>query len=261
MPELLSEAGGAVHRLTLNRPARRNALTPDLARAIVDQLDRVEESGRAELVVLRGAGGHFCAGLDLHWLRGLGESPGIADLQRGLSDFQAAVLAIVRCPVPVLAVVEGTAAGFGLDLALACDLRLAGADATFTSAFARMGLVPDGGSTFTLPRLVGIGPALRLLLAGETIDATRAQAIGLVDEVVRTGAMDDEVAILVQRLTAGATSSVRAIKRLVRAQEVGALEQVLSAEGAAQLQALQGPEFRRRLEAFAARLAARAEGA
>jgi 2-(1,2-epoxy-1,2-dihydrophenyl)acetyl-CoA isomerase len=261
MPELLSEAGGAVHRLTLNRPARRNALTPDLARAIVEQFDLVEESGQAEVVVLRGAGGHFCAGLDLHWLRGLGESPSIADLQRGLADFQAAVLAIVRCPVPVLAVVEGTAAGFGFDLALACDLRLAATDATFTSAFARMGLVPDGGSTFTLPRLVGIGPALRLLLAGETIDATRAQAIGLVDEVVRTGAMDDEVAALVQRLTAGATSSVRAIKRLVRAQEVGALEQVLSAEGAAQLQALQAPEFRRRLEAFAARLAARAEGA
>jgi 2-(1,2-epoxy-1,2-dihydrophenyl)acetyl-CoA isomerase len=261
MPELLSEAGGAVHRLTLNRPARRNALTPDLARAIVEQLDLVEESGQAEVVVLRGAGGHFCAGLDLHWLRGLGESPGIADLQRGLGDFQAAVLAIVRCPIPVLAVVEGTAAGFGLDLALACDLRLAGTDATFTSAFARMGLVPDGGSTFTLPRLVGIGPALRLLLAGETIDASRAQAIGLVDEVVRTGAMDDEVAALVQRLTGGATSSVRAIKRLVRAHEIGALEQVLSAEGAAQLQALQGPEFHRRLEAFAARLAARAEGA
>ncbi len=259
--ELLSEADGAVHRLTLNRPARRNALTPSVARAIADELDRVEDSGQAELVVLRGAGGHFCAGLDLHWLRGLGEVPPVAELQRGLGDFQAAVLAIVRCPVPVLAVVEGTAAGFGLDLALACDLRLAGADATFTSAFARMGLVPDGGSTFTLPRLVGIGPALRLLLAGETIDAARAQAIGLVDEVVPSDAVDAEAASLARRLTAGATSSVRAIKRLVRAQEVGALEQVLSTEGAAQLQALQGPEFRQRLEAFAARLAARAEGA
>jgi len=262
MPEeLLSEAGGAVHRLLLNRPARRNALTPSLARAIAEELDRVEESGQAELVVLRGAGGHFCAGLDLHWLRGLGDAPSVMDLQRGLGDFQSAVLAIVRCPVPVLAVVEGTAAGFGLDLALACDLRLAGPDAAFTSAFARMGLVPDGGSTFTLPRLVGIGPALRLLLAGETIDATRAQAIGLVDEVVPTGSLEHEIAALAQRLTAGATSSVRAIKRLVRAREVGALEQVLSAEGAAQLQALQGPEFRRRLEAFAARLAVRAEGA
>jgi enoyl-CoA hydratase/carnithine racemase len=163
--------------------------------------------------------------------------------------------------VPVLAVVEGTAAGFGLDLALACDLRLAARDASFTSAFARMGLVPDGGSTFTLPRLVGIGPALRLLLAGETIDASRASAIGLVDEVVDPAHIEAEVSTLATRLTAGATASVRAIKRLVRTQEVGALEQVLAMEGAAQLQALQGPEFRRRLAAFTARATARAEGA
>jgi len=259
--ELLSHIDGAVHRLTLNRPARRNALTPGLARALVQSLDDVEASGGAELVVLRGAGGHFSAGLDLHWLRSLGELPAVTDLQHGLADFQAAILAIVRCPVPVLAVLEGTAAGFGLDLALACDLRLATREASFTSAFARMGLVPDGGSTFTLPRLVGIGPALRLLLAGETIDAARAQAIGLVDEIVDAAQVDAEISTLASRLTAGATSSVRAIKRLVRAQEVGALEQVLAMEGAAQLQALQGPEFRRRLAAFTARLAARAEGA
>jgi 2-(1,2-epoxy-1,2-dihydrophenyl)acetyl-CoA isomerase len=258
--ELLSHADGAVHRLTINRPGRRNALTPSLARSIAEELDQVEELGRAELVVLRGAGGHFSAGLDLHWLRSLGDMPAVADLQRGLADFQAAVLAVVRCPVPVLAVLEGTAAGFGLDLALACDLRLAASNASFTSAFARMGLVPDGGSTFTLPRLVGIGPALRLLLAGETIDAGRAQAIGLVDEIVDSASLDREVSALAERLTAGATTSVRAIKRLVRSQEVGALEQVLASEGAAQLQALQGAEFRRRLEAFAARLAARAEG-
>ena len=258
--ELLSHVDGAVHRLTINRPARRNALTPDLALAIAQALEGIGESGGADLVVLRGAGGHFSAGLDLHWLRGLGDLPTVTTLQHGLADFQAAVLAVARCPVPVVAVVEGTAAGFGLDLALACDLRLAATSARFTSAFARMGLVPDGGSTFTLPRLVGIGTALRLLLTGETIDAARAQAIGLVDEVVEAAVIDDEIAALAGRLTAGATSSVRAIKRLVRAQDVGALEQVLAAEGAAQIQALQSPEFRRRLEAFAARPAARAEG-
>jgi enoyl-CoA hydratase/carnithine racemase len=260
--ELLSHADGAVHRLTINRPARRNALTPALARTLARTLDEVEESGEAELVVLRGACGHFSAGLDLHWLRALGDIPPVGELQRGLADFQAAVLAVVCCPVPVLAVVEGTAAGFGLDLALACDLRIASRDATFTSAFARMGLIPDGGSTFTLPRLVGIGPALRLLLAGETIDAARALAIGLVDEVADPAHLDAEVATLETRLTAGASSSVRAIKRLVRAQEIGAIEQVLATEGAAQLQALQSPEFRRRLEAFTAgRSARRTEGA
>jgi len=257
--ELLSQADGLAHHLTLNRPGRRNALTPNLARELAQEVERISDGGTAGAIVLSGAGGNFCAGLDLHWLRSLGSTPNITDLQRGLSDFQSAVLAIVRSPVPVVAVVQGSAAGFGLDLALACDLRLATAGATFTSAFARMGLVPDGGSTFTLARLVGVGRALRILTAGESLDANRAQAIGLVDDVVDEGAIEAELAQLLAALAGGAASSIRAIKRLVRAPELGALEQALAAEGAAQLQALQGPEFHRRLQAFAARLAARSE--
>jgi 2-(1,2-epoxy-1,2-dihydrophenyl)acetyl-CoA isomerase len=124
-----------------------------------------------------------------------------------------------------------------------------------------MGLVPDGGSTFSLPRLVGPGQALRLLLAGESLDATRAHAIGLVDDVVDDAGLEQEVRRLTERLSANAPSSIRAIKRLVRAPEIGALEQALSTEGAAQVQALQGTEFRRRLESFAARQTARTEGA
>src|SRR6266508_3746659 len=97
--ELLYSVEGPVHRLTLNRPARRNALTPALARELALTIDAIEESARAESVVLSGAGGHFCAGLDLHWLRSLGPGATVADLQHGLSDFQAVVLAVVRCPV------------------------------------------------------------------------------------------------------------------------------------------------------------------
>jgi 2-(1,2-epoxy-1,2-dihydrophenyl)acetyl-CoA isomerase len=159
----------------------------------------------------------------------------------------------VRCPVPVLAVVEGTAAGFGLDLALACDIRLAESGATFTSAFARMGLVPDGGSTFTLPRLLGPGRALRFLMAGETLSAARAFALGLVDEARDGPEFDAAVAAVTKSIAAAAPSSVRTIKRLVRGDEVGALEQALASEGAAQIQALQSPEFHRRLEAFVSR--------
>jgi 2-(1,2-epoxy-1,2-dihydrophenyl)acetyl-CoA isomerase len=251
--ELLSQTDGAVYRLVLNRPGRRNALTPDLARALAEEIDQAGDGADYRAIVLSGAGGHFCAGLDLHWLRSLGEHPTLSQLQHGLADFQSTLLAIVRCPLPVLAVVQGTAAGFGFDLALACDLRVAAAGATFTSAFARIGLVPDGGSTFTLPRLIGLGHALHVLMTGETLDGTAARAIGLVDEVAEDGDLDNRVRRLVESITAGAPSSIRTIKRLVRASEVGALEQALSAEGAAQLQALQGAEFLRRLEAFAAR--------
>jgi len=251
--ELLSREEGPVHRLTLNRPARRNALTPELAAAIARELDLIEERGAAQVVVLGGAGGHFCAGLDLHWLRSLGDLPSTTELQRGLSHFQSAVLGIVRCPLPVVAELRGTAAGFGVDLALACDMRLAESGATFTSAFARMGLVPDGGSTFTIPRLAGLGHALRFLLAGETLTAARACALGLVDEVKDEPELDAAIAALTRGIVGAAPASVRTIKRLIRAQELGALEQALTSEGASQIQALQSPEFHRRLEAFASR--------
>jgi 2-(1,2-epoxy-1,2-dihydrophenyl)acetyl-CoA isomerase len=261
MSELVSEPDGPIHRLTLNRPARRNALTPGLARGLAQEIEQVEEGGEARVILLSGAGGHFCAGLDLHWLRSLGATPSISDLQHGLSDFQSAVIAIVRCPIPVLAVVQGTAAGFGFDLALACDMRLAGSSATFTSAFARIGLVPDGGSTFTLPRLVGVGRAMRMLMTGETLDAMEAFSIGMVEEVSEDSALDTAVRRMVNALLECSGASIRSIKRLTRAPEVGALEQALSTEGAAQLQALQSPEFRSRLEAFAARLASREQPA
>jgi 2-(1,2-epoxy-1,2-dihydrophenyl)acetyl-CoA isomerase len=255
MVELVSEADGAIHRLTLNVPARRNALTPGMARGLAQEIDRIEEAGQARVLLLSGSGGHFCAGLDLHWLRSLGNTPCISDLQHGLADFQSAVLAIVRCPLPVLAVVQGTAAGFGFDLALACDMRLAGSSAVFTSAFARIGLVPDGGSTFTLPRLVGVGRAMRLLLTGEPVDAQGALSIGLVEDLVADSELDSGVRRVVKGLLEASGSSVRTIKRLSRAQEVGALEQAMSSEGAAQLQALQSVDFQTRLEAFTARVA------
>lgn len=248
--ELLSREEGQVHRLTLNRPTRRNALTPDLAAELALELDRIAERGAAQVVVLGGAGGHFCAGLDLQWLRSLGEVPAAPQLQRGLAAFQSAVLAIVRCQLPVIAELRGSAAGFGLDLALACDMRLAESGATLTSAFSRMGLVPDGGSTFTLPRLVGLGHALRFLMTGETVTAERACGLGLVDEVTATGELDAAIAAVASAITSAAPTSVRAVKRLVRADELGALEQALASEGALQIQALQSPEFQRRLEAF-----------
>jgi 2-(1,2-epoxy-1,2-dihydrophenyl)acetyl-CoA isomerase len=144
-------------------------------------------------------------------------------------------------------------AGFGFDLSLACDMRLAGSSATFTSAFARMGLVPDGGSTFTLPRLVGVGRALRVLMTDQALDASSALSIGLVVVVIEDGELEAGVARIVGAIVAAAGPSIRAIKRLSRAQEVGALEQALSTEGAAQLQALQTPDFRARLQAFASR--------
>ena len=255
MDDLLSRADGTAWRLTLNRPARRNALTPELAHALAGEIERVSAAGSARVILLEGAGGHFCAGLDLRWLETLGATPDQEDIRRGLQRFQSAILAIVRAPLPVVAVVRGAAAGFGVDLAVACDMRLAGTSVSFTSAFSRMGLVPDGGSTYGLPRLIGDGAALRFLLASETVNAQSALRWGLVDEVVEEHELEARVSALAGALAANAPGSLASIKRLCRAEDLAGLTRALEAEGEAQTAAFLSPEFQRRLAAFLARSA------
>ena len=244
---------GAGRVLTLHRPARRNALTPELGRALGRQLGAAAQDPEIRAVVLRGAGGHFCVGLDLKWFATLGEDPGAAALQQGLFEFQQAVLAIVACPLPVVAALEGSVAGFGLDLALACDVRIAADTLTVSSSFARMGLIPDGGSTYALPRLVGPEWAARIHLAGEAVDAKRAEAIGLVSRVTTPQGLEDAVAGLVAEIATGGRESVARIKRLLREDERNALETRLAAEGKAQIEALGSAEFRERLRGFLAK--------
>jgi 2-(1,2-epoxy-1,2-dihydrophenyl)acetyl-CoA isomerase len=252
-PELQSRADGPAWRITIDRAARRNALTPALAGAMAAEITRVTTEGAACAVLLEGAGGHFSAGLDLRWLASLGAAPALADVRAGLAQFQAAILAIVRAPIPVVALVRGSAAGFGVDLAVACDVRVAGTSASFTSAFAKMGLVPDGGSTYGLPRLIGDGAALRFLLTGEVVGAEAALRIGLVDEVVDDAALDARAAELTAALAGAAPESVASIKRLCRTDEIAGLERALRAEAEAQVEAFAGAEFQRRLLAFLAR--------
>ena len=255
--ELVSRADGPAWRLTINRPARRNALTPELAASLAREIERLGSSDSPRVILLEGAGGHFSAGLDLRWLTSLGPTPARAEIRDGLERFQSVILAIVRVPIPVVALVRGTAAGFGVDLAVACDTRLAGTSATFTSAFSRMGLVPDGGSTYGLPRLIGDGAALRFLLASETVDAAAALRCGLVDEVVDDAELDGRAAALAEALAANAPVSLASIKRLCRTEELSGLERALRAEGEAQIEAFLGAEFQSRLAAFLARAGAK----
>jgi len=259
--ELLSHRDGPARVLTLNRPERRNALTPELAKALANELELAGGEADARAVILRGAGGHFCVGLDLRWAATLGPNPSPAVAADGLAAIQSTIRAAARCPIPVVAVIEGSAAGFGVDLAAACDLRLATASAVFTSAFARIGLVPDGGSTHTLPRLMGSGAALRFLAAGDSLDAALAHRLGLVDEVIQEADLEGRVRALVNAIAEGAPSSVRAIKGLLRAGESRALDEALDREGEAQLAALQGPDFKQRLMAFVSRSASGSERA
>lgn len=247
------EIDAGVATLTLDRPERRNALTPEVARALATQVDAAGRDHAVRAVLLRGDGGHFCVGLDLKWYLELGDALTGQDLEKGLRAFQDVVRAIVRSPLPVVGVLEGSVAGIGLDIALACDLRIASDTLAVSSAFAMMGLVPDGGSTYTLPRLLGSGNALDVLLAGATVDAARAREIGLVSAVYPAERIEAEAAALAGRLADAARTSVRRIKALARGDELQALERHLEQEGRAQLEALTSDEFRQRLQSFVAR--------
>ncbi len=237
--------------IMLNRPERRNALTPALARALADQIEQQAQDTAHHAVFLRGAGSHFCVGLDLKWVSSQrsGLTPSV--MADGLAAFQGVIRAIVDCPLPVVAALEGSVAGIGVDIAAACDLRIADTSLSVHSAFAKMGLVPDGGSTYTLPRLIGHANARDLLMGGSPVSASRALQMGLVSEVAPSDQFDATIADCAGRLAAQSRHSLISIKKLLLQGERVELNTRLQAEGEAQLAALASDEFATRLRAFA----------
>ena len=158
---LLVEREGPVATLIMNRPKTRNALDPELLEALGTGLREAAEDASVRAVVLAGAGDAFCSGADLKGA--LGDLATNSDLGPRITQFHALIRAIVHAPKPFIAAVRGPAVGFGADLALACDLRVLSQDAYIQEKFVAIGLMPDGGGSFWLPRLVGIGRALEYL--------------------------------------------------------------------------------------------------
>ena len=181
MPDVLITDEAKVRWITLNRPETRNALTTALNQAVITAIQGAEAAG-ARVVVLSGAGGAFSSGLDLRVAAEEGMDPSTIE-GRMRSYFHGLIRAVRSCPLPTVAVVDGAAAGFGCDLALAADLRLCSDRARFGEVFVKRGLMPDGGGTWTLPRLVGLGRAMEMMLTGELVDAAEAHRIGLVNRV------------------------------------------------------------------------------
>src|SRR5882724_13545499 len=170
---LLVEREGPVATLIMNRPQTKNALDPELLEALAAGLNEVAADESVRAVVLTGSGDAFCSGADLKGA--LGDLEAGADLGPRIAKFHALIRAIVEAPKPFIAAVRGPAVGFGADLALACDLRVMGQDAYIQEKFVAIGLMPDGGGSFWLPRLVGVGRALEYLLLGTRIDAALAR--------------------------------------------------------------------------------------
>ncbi len=200
---LLCGLDGRVARVTLNRPEARNALTLDMKRALVELLPRLGEDPDVGCVLLSGAGGAFCAGGDTKMMAREGSPPSPEERKRQLRWEHAIPLALHTLPRPVVAALAGPAAGAGFSLALACDLRIAGASAFFTTAYARLGLSGDYGGSWFLTQLVGPARARELFFTADRISSADGERMGIVNRVVPDDALDDEAFAWAQRIAAG----------------------------------------------------------
>jgi 2-(1,2-epoxy-1,2-dihydrophenyl)acetyl-CoA isomerase len=230
---VLLRRDGVVATLTLNRPEALNTLDLAMIDALVARTAEVAADDSLRVVVLRGAGKHFMAGGDIHtFARGLAQPPPERRMafQRLVERVHAAVEALHRMPHPVVCVVHGAVAGIGLSFMNACDLVVASSDAYFTSAYRHIALTPDGGGSWTLPRLVGMRKAMEILLLSERFDAAEAQRLGLVNRVVAPDALEAAAAAVVASLAASPVLALRNAKRLVRESFSRTLSEQLQAE-------------------------------
>jgi 2-(1,2-epoxy-1,2-dihydrophenyl)acetyl-CoA isomerase len=249
---ILFEVRDRIATLTLNRPDKLNALVPEMKEGLEEALAKSAEPG-VKALFLRGEGRAFCAGGDIGWLaKALSE--GRWDELEGLLDLGTAVAhGLATLPKPVVAVVHGPAAGAGMSLALDADLRIATPGALFSMAFVKLGLHPDWGGSVGLGRLVNPAIAAELMLTGDTLDAARAQALGLVNQVVPAEQLDAAVEAMARRLAAGPSEAFARIKAtLLRNQGLDAesLRARLDAEGAQMKAAMRHPDAKEGLATF-----------
>jgi 2-(1,2-epoxy-1,2-dihydrophenyl)acetyl-CoA isomerase len=235
------------HVIVLDRPDRLNAFTPALHAALAAALDAAELDPGCRAVLLTGAGRGFCAGQDLEAV----ESGPESDLGHMLETLYNPLIRRLRAlPLPVICAVNGVAAGAGASLAFACDIVLAARSARFILAFARIGLVPDSGGTYFLPRLVGAARARALAMLGEPVEAERAEAWGMIWRAVDDDKLLPEAEALAASLAAQPTHALALTKQALAAAESQALDQQLDLERDLQRAAGRGAEFAEGLAAF-----------
>jgi len=230
--DLLETVEGRVATLTMNRPERRNALSTAMLEAMLAALARFATDPGIGVVVLTGAGGAFSAGGDVKAMAEGAEfaESGLEAKAERLRRVMETARLLHEMPKPTIAKVPGAAAGAGLSLALACDLRIAGEAARFTTAFARVGYSGDFGGSFFLTKLVGTAKARELYYTADLIDAAEAERLGLVNRVVADAELDTTVGELAGRLAAGPAIAYRYMKRNLNAAEHASLRELLDLE-------------------------------
>lgn len=228
--EVRYEVADHVATLTLDAPERMNTISGLMLTQISELLLRADNDADVRCIVLTGAGRAFCAGLDLQ-AQMAGPKGGLGNLGGGqgfMGEFDlrtAPPVVLHNIDTPTICALNGGAAGYGLDLALGCDIRLAAEHAKLNPGFAKRGIVPESGGTWLLPRMVGYAKAAEIAFTGRTLTAAEAYELGLVNQVVPTGEFVERTADLAAQIAANAPLAVRAIKRMMRAAETETFEQ------------------------------------
>lgn len=234
MSQILLEIRDRVGTITLNRPDKLNAFAGTMREELIDVLQQAAGDDDVRAIIITGAGRGFCAGGDVPNMVRL-RSEGDLDGFNTLLGAGAVIVGTIReMEKPVLAAVNGVAAGAGCNLALACDFRLASRSAKFGQTFSRIGLAPDWGGTWLLPRLVGTARAFELMVSGRMMDADEALQQGLVQRVLADEDLQDAARALAQEMAAAPPLAVAAIKRLLQSSDSASLRDQLSAEQRAQ---------------------------
>lgn len=244
------EVRAAVATITVNRPEKLNAFVGTMREDLLSALRRVTDDRSIGAVVITGAGRAFCAGGDVDVMSGLQTARDTSAFRRLLDAGRDVVLQIAEMATPVIAAINGVAAGAGCNLALACDYRIASREAKLGQTFVRIGLHPDWGGTWLLPRLVGGSRAFELMATGRMVDAAEALAIGMVDRVVPAADLAGEAGGLAASIAAGPPLAISGIKRALRRSSANEFREQLDLESDHQMRAFLSEDAAEGMAAF-----------
>ena len=247
---LLIQEDGGVLTITMNRPEVLNAFNDTMLAELTEAIEAVAEDETVRCVVLTGAGKAFGSGQDLRSLVEGRSSGAIGTVSRHVQKYHRVVLAIRNMQKPVIAAVRGVAAGISCNIALACDMRIASEDARFIEAFARIGLIPDGGGGYFLPRLVGVGKAMELAMLADEVSGPEAERIGLVNKCISVEEFEEATRAFAQRLANGPTCAYGLIKKLIYTSAESDLQTSLRLEGELQDIAIETEDHQNAVTAF-----------
>lgn len=248
MSTILFEKQGHIARLTLNRPEAYNSFTREMALSLIDHLNKINEDSELRVVVLTGNGKAFCAGQDLKEVLNPETNIGFERIVE--EHYNAIIKAIINLRQPVIAAVNGVAAGAGANIALACDITLASEKASFIQAFSKIGLIPDSAGTYILPRIIGMARAKALALTGDKVSAEEAERMGMIYKCIDMDQFDTQVEQYANNLAALPPLGLSYTKKLFLDSMANTLDQQLELEKEYQIKAGSTEDYNECVQAF-----------